>query len=262
MNLVCEMPQQTEMGQCARHGQYQVRYLPMASKFFKNDQCPACAAESAQKQRDLDAQLAKKQASELVRRARIDAGISLRNVDASFADYVPEEDHEAQHLANMQRFCNRVQQGGGGNVVMLGRPGTGKTMLVSATVNQLLAAGKRCRVVKMLDMIRELKDCWRRGADYTETQLIKQFSGYDLLVIDEVGLGYGSDTEKLFIFDVVDGRYNNVLPTVLLSNLDLTGVKQAVGDRVVSRLKEDGGQVMAFTGRDRRDNKLTADHDA
>lgn len=262
MNLVAEMPQQKEIGHCAEHGQYQVRYLPMASKFFKNDQCPECAASSAKAQREQEAQLARKQAADLVRRARIDAGISLRNVDACFTDYVPEEEHEAQHLANMQRFCNRVQQGGSGNVVMLGRPGTGKTMLVSATVNQLLAAGKRCRVIKMLDLIRDLKDCWRRGSDYTETQLIKQFAGYDLLVIDEVGLGYGSDTEKLFIFDVVDGRYNNMLPTVLLSNLDITGVKQAVGDRVVSRLKEDGGLVMAFTGRDRRDNKLTADHEA
>ena len=260
MNLVAEMPQQKEMGKCAQHGPYQVRYLPMGSKFLKNDQCPACAAESAQAQREQDIQLAKKQAADLVRRARIDAGVSLRNIDASFADYVPEEEHEAQNLANIQRFCSRVKQGGGGNVLLLGRPGTGNTMLASATVNQLLSAGKRCRVINMLDLIREFKDCWRRGADCTETQLIKQFGGYDLLVIDEVGLGYGSDTEKLFIFDVLNARYNNMLPTVLLSNLDLTGVKQAVGDRVVSRLKEDGGQVMAFTGRDRRDNKITADH--
>lgn len=262
MNLVPAMPEKTKINLCAKHGEYQTRYLPMGNKFLQNDQCPKCAAEMAESQRTEQIQQARKQAAELIRRSRLDAGVSLRNVEASFSDYVPEEDHEAQNLANIQRFCNRVQQGGTGNVVMCGLPGTGKTLLVAATVNQLLAAGKRCRIVKMLDLIRELKDCWRRGADYTETQLIKQFSSYDLLVIDEVGLGYGSDTEKLFIFDVVDGRYNNMLPTVLVSNLDLTGVKQAIGDRVVDRLRQDGGLVMAFTGRSRRQDNKGAEYAA
>ena len=252
MNLVTEMPQQNETANCDKHGTYPVRYLPMGTKFFKNDQCPLCAAAASAARQLEEQQVARKQEVELVRRARLDAGVSLRNCEASFDDYVPEEEHEAMHLENVKRFCNKVQRGGSGNVVMCGKPGTGKTLLVAATVNHLLAAGKRCRIIKMLDLIRELKDCWRRGADYTETQLIKQFSSYDLLVIDEVGLGYGSDTEKLFIFDVVDGRYNNMLPTVLVSNLDITGVKQAVGERVVDRLREDGGLVMAFTGRSRR----------
>lgn len=257
MNLVTEMPKEIQFLHCTKHGDYEMRFLPMGSKFFKNDFCPECAAENNQKQRAEEAELARKQASNLVRRLRIDAGVSLRNVDACFDDYVPEEEHEAQNLESIKRFCSRIKQGGTGNVVMCGSVGTGKTLLMAATVNQLLAAGKRCRIVKMLDLIRELKDCWRRGADFTETQLIKQFSNIDLLVIDEVGIGYGSDTEKLFIFDVIDGRYNNMLPTVLVSNLDITGVKQAVGDRVVDRLREDGGLVMAFTGRSRRQEMKT-----
>lgn len=256
MSLVTAVPEQQNLIMCDKHGHYEIRYLAVGNKFLMNDKCPACAADNAAAQRLEEAQLAKKQAAELVRRSRVEAGVSLRNAEASFSDFVPEEDHEFTNLENMQRFCHKVQQGGRGNVVMCGKPGTGKTLLVAATVNQLLAAGKRCKIVKMLDLIRELKDCWRRGADYTETQLIKQFAGYDLLVIDEVGLGYGSDTEKLFIFDVVDGRYNNMLPTVLVSNLDLTGVKQAIGERVVDRLREDGGLVMAFNGRSRRqDNR-------
>ncbi|CAM3899475.1 ATP-binding protein [Rheinheimera salexigens] len=252
MNLVTEMPKNIQLLHCAKHGDYEMRFLPMGTKFFKNDYCPKCAVENNQKQRAEDAQLAKKQAADLVRRSRIEAGVSLRNVDACFDDYVPEEDHEAKNLASIKLFCNKIQLDGSGNMVMCGSLGTGKTLLMSATVNQLLASGKRCRIVKMQDLIRELKDCWRPGAHFTETQLIKKFASIDLLVIDEVGMGYGSDTEKLFIFDVIDGRYNNMLPTVLVSNLDITGVKEAVGTRVVDRLREDGGLVLAFTGRSRR----------
>lgn len=252
MNFVTEVPATPEKAVCSKHGPFEYRYLEMMGRFMVNNQCSECVSEAANAQREEEAALAKLQAAQLLKKSRIAAGVSLRNVEACFSDYVPEEDHEIDNLASVQRFCNRVQQGGNGNVVMCGKPGTGKTLLVAAMVNQLLGVGKSCRIVKMLDLIRELKDCWRRGADFTETQLIKQFSAYDLLVIDEVGLGYGSDTEKLFIFDVVDGRYNNMLPTVLVSNLDIAGVKQAIGDRVVDRLREDGGLVLAFTGRSRR----------
>jgi DNA replication protein DnaC len=38
-----------------------------------------------------------------------------------------------------------------------------------------------------------------------------------------------------------------MLPTVLVSNLDVEGVKQCIGDRVYDRLRDDGGKVIAFT---------------
>ena len=65
-------------------------------------------------------------------------------------------------------------------------------------------------------------------------------------MLDEVGSQFGSDTEKLFIFDIIDGRYQNMKPTILISNLDIDGIKDAIGDRCVDRLREGGGMMVAF----------------
>ena len=64
--------------------------------------------------------------------------------------------------------------------------------------------------------------------------------------VDEIGVQFGSDTEKMFIFEVLDGRYNKMKPTILISNLPISGIKECIGDRCIDRLREDGGKVIVF----------------
>jgi len=95
-------------------------------------------------------------------------------------------------------------------------------------------------------LVRSLKATWARDSETTEEKLINYYTKIDLLVVDEVGSQFGSDTEKLFIFDIIDGRYQNMKPTVLISNLDIDGIKDAIGERCVDRLREGGGMMVAF----------------
>ncbi|MEN3158272.1 ATP-binding protein [Alkalimonas sp. NCh-2] len=252
MNFASDMPTKPETKHCAKHGDYQVRYLPMGNRFLLNEQCPKCAAEANASREAEELAEQKRLASEHLRRQRLEAGVSVRNCDVGFEDYFPNDQFQAANLKTIQEFTQTVASGGRGNIVMTGGVGTGKTMLACAVVNALLRKGKRCRIIKLIDLIREFKDTWRKGSETNETKLIKHFSTLDLLVIDEVGMQFDSDTEKLFIFDVVDGRYQNMLPTVMISNLDIYGVKQAIGERVVDRLREDGGKVLAFQGASQR----------
>jgi DNA replication protein DnaC len=68
----------------------------------------------------------------------------------------------------------------------------------------------------------------------------------DLLILDEVGVQFGSDTEKLLLFDVLNERYEQRKPTLLLSNLALDGVKAFLGERIYDRLREDGAEAVVF----------------
>lgn len=252
MNFINELPAKKPVNQCTKHGNYETRYTQMMGRYLVNDQCPTCIAEANAAKAVEEQAEQKRQAAELLRRQRLDAGVSLRNIDVRFDDFFASSKEQIANLQAVQEFTSAVATGGRGNIVMCGGVGTGKTMLASAAVNTLLAKGKRCRIIKLIDLIRELKDTWRRGSDINEIKLIKHYATLDLLVLDEVGLQFDSDTEKLFIFDVIDGRYQNMLPTILISNLDITGVKQAIGDRVVDRLREDGGKVLAFRGNSQR----------
>lgn len=92
-------------------------------------------------------------------------------------------------------------------------------------------------------MIRESKSY---GNDVTESQVISDFAGYDLLIIDEVGMQSGTEAESRALFDVFNERYQQMKPTVLISNLDVAGFVQAVGKRISDRVKEDGGEILSF----------------
>jgi len=59
-----------------------------------------------------------------------------------------------------------------------------------------------------------------------------------LLVLDEIGVQYGTDGEQTILFDVLDRRYRDLKPSILLTNQDKAGFKQYIGERVFDRLTE------------------------
>ena len=138
------------------------------------------------------------------------------------------------------------------NLIMVGGVGTGKTHLANSMVVELTDNGKVCVRANMIDIIRRLKSTWSKDSEETEEDVIDLFVGVDLLIIDEVGIQFNSDTEKMFMFAIINGRYDDCLPTVIISNLDVDGVKEIIGDRCIDRLREDGGKVVAFNWKSNR----------
>jgi len=83
------------------------------------------------------------------------------------------------------------------------------------------------------------------------TDVLKSLISVDVLVIDEVGMQTGNQTEFLLLDEIMDGRYGEMKPTIIISNLNGKMVGDLMGDRAVSRLKSDLTQVV-FTGLDKR----------
>lgn len=72
------------------------------------------------------------------------------------------------------------------------------------------------------------------------------FTATDLLILDEVGVQFGTDYEKVIITDIINRRYNDMRPTIILSNLDELELCDYLGARVMDRMFEGGGGVIAF----------------
>ena len=64
------------------------------------------------------------------------------------------------------------------------------------------------------------------------------FGSVPLLVIDEIGVQYGTDSEQTILFDVLDKRYRDMRPTILLTNQNTIGLKAFIGERAFDRLTE------------------------
>jgi DNA replication protein DnaC len=108
------------------------------------------------------------------------------------------------------------------------------------------------RIHSAREMVRMLRATWgskdrERGWDgqaLNEDDLLHDLGHAALLVIDEIGVGFGSDAEQVQLFDIIDARYKYSRPTVLLSNLPAKELKAALGERAYDRLRE-GAQVLA-----------------
>jgi DNA replication protein DnaC len=118
------------------------------------------------------------------------------------------------------------------------------------------------------ELIRDIRGTWHRNSDEDESDVLERYRKTSLLVLDEVGASLGGEAEQSQLFDLLDWRYRNMKPNLIISNLSETGLQQCLGDRLYDRLTEIGSAVVTFNwkserqlGQARRDSQHSADPD-
>lgn len=89
----------------------------------------------------------------------------------------------------------------------------------------------------------------RTGVD-TEAEL-DRYRKLDLLLIDDLAAGKASEWVEEVTYRIVNGRYEDMRPTIYTSNLPLDQLRDSIGDRIASRLAETCTRVV-LDGPDRR----------
>jgi DNA replication protein DnaC len=230
---------------CATHGDF-------VAKCYMGDtwgKCPVCqgerdAAERAEKERV--ERLAKLQAW----RDKIgQSGIPERFHDRSLKSFVAATPMQVKALEFSTKYADQFDDvlKFGRCAVFVGKPGTGKTHLAAGIGLRLMHRDQRTVLFSTVFMaIERIKDTWNRPANETTMQAYKNLIAVDLLILDEIGVQYGSDAEKLILFNILNARYEKRRPVLLLSNMNVEQVKQYLGDRIADRLREDGGEFVVF----------------
>lgn len=137
-------------------------------------------------------------------------------------------------------------RGGGWRVLMLiGEPGTGKTLMACEIAERLIEkALMSARYVTAMQMLAEIKSAYGQEGK-TEAGEIQKFADYDLLIVDEIDRMRGTDNDRLLLEEVVNCRYNDERPMLVISNKLRDQLTEYVGDRVSSRFHE-RGLVVSF----------------
>jgi DNA replication protein DnaC len=89
-----------------------------------------------------------------------------------------------------------------------------------------------------MGLIRRVRATWRRDSERTEEDVLAMLASVDLLVIDEIGVQYGTEGEQTILFEVLDRRYCDMRPTILLTNQGKDGFRDYIGARSFDRLTE------------------------
>jgi DNA replication protein DnaC len=203
--------------------------------------CPSCIAEEKM------AALARA-SQERIQRYRGASGIPRRFAECSFENYITATKSQRLALKTVRRFADEFEtlSQSGRCLTLLGGVGTGKTHLGCAIVSAVIARDFRAVYSTAPDLLRAIKDTWRRDSERTEAEVIAKFLNPALLVIDEVGASYSSDTEAQLLFQILDGRYQKMFPTVVITNCDGSGLQKVLGVRSYDRLCEKGNHAAVF----------------
>lgn len=134
-------------------------------------------------------------------------------------------------------------------LLLLGPKGVGKTHLGSSIIRETGGT-----FISIEDMIFKFECSTDYHVEVNRENLINFYLTTPMLVIDEIGRSMQQAKEDAILNYILRRRYENLLPTVLISNLQKTDLMKKLGDAVVDRLKETC-QCVEFVGKSYRPEK-------
>lgn len=234
-------------GRCDVHGAWSVECPEFLAKKAR---CPKCSKEQAAR---LEAEREQKEREERQAAYLREAGIPKRYAEKNLETFAPDKQSD-KAIDICKRYSTKFDKvvSEGISLCFCGKPGTGKTHLAIGLIKEAIHNDIRAQYKTVIEMIRDVKSTYSKNSEITERQVIHDYSRIRFLVLDEVGMQIGSDTEKLILSEIINNRYSNMLPTVMISNLGLTELKDYLGDRIIDRMREGGGAVISFDWESKR----------
>ena len=230
---------------CERHGDYEAMFI--RNQFWTT--CIECGAEERAREREEDRkrverEFRERRAAQLLGRA----AIPKRFEDRRLSNFVAQCDGAKKALVLAQEYADSFETAleTGACLIFCGGVGTWKTHLAIGIAHEVLAKDKSPVFTSVMGAVRAVKETYSRESEKSEGEVIDSFIRPDLLILDEVGVQFGSDTEKLILFEIINGRYESLRPTILISNLAKDALAQFIGERAFDRLREGGGKLVVF----------------
>jgi DNA replication protein DnaC len=135
-----------------------------------------------------------------------------------------------EHAYNQAKTFAENRQGW---LLLVGRYGSGKTHLAAAIANHAIEAGETTLFLTVPDLLDWLRYAYA-GVDMSFEERFEEIREIPLLILDDFGTQNATAWAQEKIFQIMNHRYINQLPTVVTSNLLISDFE----GRIRSRLQD------------------------
>lgn len=166
---------------------------------------------------------------------------SLSNLSAlsglTFASFKPrgrvglgsfQADSLEQAFNSAQNFAGSLT----GWLLLTGTYGSGKTHLAAAIANQAVGMGISTLFLTVPDLLDWLRFSYSNTSDTSFEDRITQIRSIPLLIMDDFGTQNTTQWAQEKLFQIINHRYINKLPTVITSNQALTDFEPRIRSRL------------------------------
>ena len=129
-----------------------------------------------------------------------------------------------------------------GWLVLTGPSGSGKTHLAAAVANRCIERQQTTFFIMVADLLDHLRAAYAPDSPTTYDELFEQVRNVPLLVLDDLGVHSGTPWAQEKLFQIVNHRHNNNLPTVVT----VRGPLRRLDESLQTRLEASGGRSIVL----------------
>lgn len=214
---------------CPKHGDYPA---DRPGSYTPQYECPSCERDARSIETAWRAEWNRWHRAEA-------SGIPARFARATLSTWTPADQLQSAAKTVVQGWCDGMtkEPHDGGGLLLTGAPGLGKTHLACAALVEVMKrTAMAVAYASWPDTLTKVKAAF--GSARTQPDLLEALKGVQVLALDELGVRAGSEFDATTLFDLIDYRYREALPTIVCTNLTAKEFVPVLGERVADRLRE------------------------
>ncbi len=169
--------------------------------------------------------------------------------DKTFESFNPDIPGVRRAFIRAKEYARRPQ----GWLVMFGNYGVGKTHLAAAIANEVLRRQAQVLFAIVPDLLDHLRSTFGPSSEVEYDDRFETIRTVALLVLDDLGTENTTPWAREKLFQIVNYRYNDALPTVITSNRKPEDIDPRIFSRMSDRalceehIMIDGGDYRRLT---------------